>query len=614
MEFRHYKDNIVQTANSMIENLLMQSEEREQFYNRLLEEKEVHYQRLVQIKEKQIIDIVEQKEQLEEENRKLKEEVLMMKQSTQTAVVNNIQQVNSLMKIEEEDYQQLMEDIQKAYVMESGRLVEHCLNDLIKHSRAYQVYMTMVDFWSSVFIAYIYGRDEDVIKVYGQLDKKPQDQCPERVLYKKLLKLKDINTTLEDYEEVRRDIRDNSRLGMHLYAYIKNELLREIEDVIQQMQRDFIIEQEEVLPYVEAWDEEEQNERDQLIEKLIDSVPSKEVVKNPSSNIEKNIYSMEQIKKAIKTYVEQENWEKLKDAIKYVIRNYKYYQPLFEYDKLYDFLLISYVFEYDEAFIKRFVTDEQLLMENMKGYNLYSMLRAEKNMPLYTLQLDCAARKIRQEIENKEVFKIINGKRLLDKIKQNLIPYTKKILVNGEMGDLINEPDNIWYRSKVFVRSKRKTIVRMVLIEAWKKDSSSKIFISPEELSILHKKIEPYRLSTKQNTDTEKSQPKLGAQKESKTIEIYISNTSIEITKSSKQFDGKEISLNDQSVLKTMGYSTTKSPEERWRILSQIAVPQLGKQKVVGYLKFFIKLHKTKKNMVSAIQRWEYDLRRLEDL
>ena len=91
----------------------------------------------------------------------------------------------------------------------------------------------------------------------------------------------------------------------------------------------------------------------------------------------------------------------------------------------------------------------------------------------------------------------------------------------------------------------------------------------------------------------------------------YASHANARVVKSKQEFDGKEILLSDQSVLKVMGYSTTKSREERWRILNQVAIPKLGKQRVVGYLKFFVKLHKSKLSMDSAVKEWEYDLRRL---
>ncbi|MEG0579639.1 MAG: hypothetical protein RR490_06970, partial [Niameybacter sp.] len=72
-----------------------------------------------------------------------------------------------------------------------------------------------------------------------------------------------------------------------------------------------------------------------------------------------------------------------------------------------------------------------------------------------------------------------------------------------------------------------------------------------------------------------------------------------------------EISLNEKSPLKVLGYDTTKSREERWRILTQQAIPKLGKTKVVWYINFFIKLHKSKPTMASAIKEWEYDLKKL---
>lgn len=612
MEFRQYKETIVKLSNNMIENLLMQLEEREQFYIRLIEEKEINHKKLVQAKDKQLTDIVKQKQQLEKENTKLKEELNIKKEANHIVSINNIQDVNHIMRIGEEDYHQLIDDIQKAYIMESQRMVEYCLNDLIYYSREYKPYMKTEDFWSSVFIAYVHDRDEEVIKAYGEFDNGYRDGCPEELLYKKLLKLRDSNKIIENYEEARNDIRNNNKIGLNLHAYIRNELLQEIDNIIEQMYRDFRIGQENILPNVEVVHEDEQSEMDQLIERLVDSTPSQKISENTAIDIGKNLYSIEQINRAIKIYTEQEQWKKLNATIKYVIKNYEYYQSIFEYDNLYDFLFISYIFGYDKIFIERFAVDEQVLMNNKIGYDLYHMLQEEKNMPLYIVQCNCANKVITKNISKGNIFRIINAKILFRKIQTNTIPYIGNIWVNDQVENII-KPSGLWNKTQVFAKVNGKD--KMVLIEAWQKRSSLQCFISKKELSVINANIAPYRLRTKGNTDTVKSEDKqVYDQVSNNIVGGYASHANARVVKSKQEFDGKEMLLSDQSVLKVMGYSTTKSREERWRILNQVAIPQLGKQRVVGYLKFFVKLHRSKISMDSAVKEWEYDLRRLETL
>lgn len=612
MEFRQYKETIVKLSNNMIENLLMQLEEREQFYIRLIEEKEINHKKLVQAKDKQLTDIVRQKQQLEKENTKLKEELNIKKEANHIVAINDIQTMDHIMKIGEEDYHQVIDDIQKAYIMRNQKLVEYCLNNLIYYSKEYYSYMKNKNFWSTVFIAYIYGRDEDVIKAYIKLDQGFRKICPEEILYERLLKLKSSSKRLENYKEVKKYIKNNKKIGLNIHAYIKDELLQEIDDLIEQYYRDFILEQESIITNIEEWNEDQQNEKGQLIDRLTHLTPSQKLLRNTSSDVEKSLYSIEQINRTIKVYTEQEQWKKLNATIKYVIKNYEYYQSIFEYDNLYDFLFISYIFGYDKIFIERFAVDEQVLMNNKIGYDLYHMLQEEKDMPLYIVKCNCANKVITKNISKGNIFRIINAKMLFRKMQTNTIPYTGNIWVSDQVENII-KPSGIWNKTKVFAKVSGQD--KMVLIEAWQKRSSLQCFISKKELSVINANIAPYRLRTKGNTDTVKSEDKqVYDQVSNNIVGGYASHANARVVKSKQEFDGKEMLLSDQSVLKVMGYSTTKSREERWRILNQVAIPQLGKQRVVGYLKFFVKLHRSKISMDSAVKEWEYDLRRLETL
>ena len=79
-----------------------------------------------------------------------------------------------------------------------------------------------------------------------------------------------------------------------------------------------------------------------------------------------------------------------------------------------------------------------------------------------------------------------------------------------------------------------------------------------------------------------------------------------------EEFDGSN--LNAESEIKKMGYSTSLSRVERWNILKNKAVPKLGKTKVIGHIRFLIKMNKSRSVMFNAVSEWEYDLERLQKL
>lgn len=605
MEFKSYKQGIIKSANNILEELVTQLEAREQFYEKLLEQQEINHRMLVQVKEEQINELVQVGELLKKENKELKEAKSSKEKTCYIGFADDSQKNNNIMEIRKEDYDQLIDDIQKAYIIESERLVEYCLNDLVQYSSAYKVYIKIEDFWSVVFIAYLYNRDKDIIEAYGLFNNDLQDNGLEAELYKKLLKLHNPDRTLLDYKEAKQAITDNHGIGLNVHAYIKNELLEQIEYMIEQLYTDFIMHKESTILDDNGWDEKREQEKEKLIESLVESNPSKKQEEDIKVEKSNNLYSLQQINRAVKMYVEQENWKKLEDALKYLIKNHEYYQPLFEYENLYDYLVASYIFGYDDTFIKRFNLDEEILMENRAGYSLYCMLKQEKDMVLHTIQLDCSSRFISRIKANTPIFNLINKKYIVRKITPCLIPYVKKVWINEHLDNLTEKSNRLWHKSRVFILLKGAK--KVVLIEAWRKQYSSEFFISSKELSAIQAKIGCYQLRTKGNINTSNS---LKKQVDNKN-RYMVSDTNNAMIKSKQPLEEKELILNNQSILKTMGYDTKKSKEERWRILNQIAVPKLGKQRVVGYLKFFIKLHKSKTNMASAIKEWEYDLKRL---
>ena len=75
------------------------------------------------------------------------------------------------------------------------------------------------------------------------------------------------------------------------------------------------------------------------------------------------------------------------------------------------------------------------------------------------------------------------------------------------------------------------------------------------------------------------------------------------------EFDSK--SLNEESRLKKLGYSSTISRNEREKILKNKAIPQLGKARIMSHIEWLININKNKATMKNSVVEWRYDLDRL---
>lgn len=77
-----------------------------------------------------------------------------------------------------------------------------------------------------------------------------------------------------------------------------------------------------------------------------------------------------------------------------------------------------------------------------------------------------------------------------------------------------------------------------------------------------------------------------------------------------------DLDLQPQSKLKQLGYDTTRSRSERWRILTTRAIPVLGLPKVVSFIAWLCRTRKSQKGgrqkFASSIAEWENDLARLK--
>lgn len=127
--------------------------------------------------------------------------------------------------------------------------------------------------------------------------------------------------------------------------------------------------------------------------------------------------------------------------------------------------------------------------------------------------------------------------------------------------------------------------------------------------------------------------PKCGKNYINNDIAKYINGYLIEydLTKNSRSVDNNKsiilkseyhnnddygAKLNDESELRTLGYTTQLNKQQRWDILINKAIPKLGYAKVISYINYFIErsVKIQKKDFSRAISEWEYDLKRLKNI
>lgn len=601
MEFEQYQQNLRQSVDDAFKGLVIQVKEREHFYKELLDKKETER-----------IELLQNIQQLTVENNQLREALNEAKLRLVDSFVDQVEDHNILPIICEEDYHQIIDDIQKAYIIESQRIVGYCLDDLIKYGEAYKAYIQVGDFWSILFVAYIFDRHSEMYKTYEKLLFLTQDGCHEQELYIKLLRLNNPDTEERDFEEIINYIRVTSKDMRHIYPYIKNELLTEMIEVVEQMQRDFLIDKENKLSGGNELEErqttnvrsKEEESLNELINELAYTSEKEKQTKLEEIGKVSELYSIAQINKAIKKYVDADEWGKLKSALRYVIKHYEYYQELFDEETFYEYLLMSYMFEYSEVFRKRFAAARERLTTSSTAFSICRMIEAEKNMAMYTTQLNCASRAIDQSIPKKTIFRQIDGKKVLKQLKKIIIPHTNKLQLMKDFKKVIANSNILWKKDKVFVETQE---AKMILIEAWRKNDTGEWFITTGTYQSIWPKLAKNQIKIVPNSGVVEN---LSQERNNKASAVNYTKSS-NIVNVNKDTVVSEIPLNEKSPLKILGYDTTKSKEERWRILTQQAIPKLGKQKVIWYINFFIKMHRTKATMASAIKEWEYDLRRL---
>lgn len=190
--------------------------------------------------------------------------------------------------------------------------------------------------------------------------------------------------------------------------------------------------------------------------------------------------------------------------------------------------------------------------------------------------------------ENKDEFIIEDN--VINKILQNNYKYVRDIELKEDVICKIHNRALI--RKKVFIdMTNSLNVTKVVPYSMYICDICKTGYISEEELKGINEKNSPYKLRL--------------LNEKYENIENVGNENSVHVN---------EINLNKESPLKVMGYNTSVGREERWRILTQLAIPKLGKARVISYLKHFINFHGKKANMKNAVYEWQYDLDRLYKL
>lgn len=95
----------------------------------------------------------------------------------------------------------------------------------------------------------------------------------------------------------------------------------------------------------------------------------------------------------------------------------------------------------------------------------------------------------------------------------------------------------------------------------------------------------------------------------------YTVQGSLTNVNTNSSYERSEVNLNPKSDLAALGYSTQLSRKERWRILTEKAIPKIGVSRTIGHISWLIRLKKADKlrDYSRAISEWEYDLKMIKN-
>lgn len=406
-----------------------------------------------------------------------------------------------------------------------------------------------------------------------------------------------------------RDLIDNYEKN---FINLKNDLINEIEkleikninlnDEIEELQKRYDKLYLEFEEYKKKYNEE-------AINKLV-----KSRLKKIQSN---NKYSLEEIKKYILS--NSENIDILNSIEEIVINELEK-----ENSKIYSEMLMRDILNY--LYINRKDTILNNILFNGKSFIERSILNydyTEENAVFAVEILKYYVVVINKEVAIAWFERLINSNMLncLSENNESVIVELLYLSLYLNMDDLLfdnvdpieivvkaRKYDYLWYElyNKFIIEDKKIynkfAILKLYYNEIYLIDNRVKqICLSP-----IMKNIENLVSQYK----SRKSEEKI-----SRDIEIYKNNIT-EFNQAnnnyrllSTEFDSK--SLNEESQLKKLGYSSTISRNEREKILKNKAIPKLGKARIMSHIEWLININKNKATMKNSVVEWRYDLDRL---
>lgn len=170
-------------------------------------------------------------------------------------------------------------------------------------------------------------------------------------------------------------------------------------------------------------------------------------------------------------------------------------------------------------------------------------------------------------------------KEILTKLQFMQIPYCKKVLMLPSMMKQCVADGKILHISKAFVELSNH---QFALIELWYCEECGRFYLNQREFIETERRLDG--LSSIRNKDIEQESISSSSWKQEERALI-------------PKLEVRNSKVSDESPLKEMGYDTLKSDQERWWILSEKAIPRLGKNKVIFYLEMFLRMSRNNQQM-----------------
>lgn len=462
---------------------------------------------------------------------------------------------NSLEVVGEEDYQETLECCLQAYVSQQYRVVKHCIKEIIKYHSKYKEYMTIEHSTTLLIMSFLQNEDKNFFNAY----KEYIDQTlMEYNIYTRLKEVKNgEGIQIEVYEEWINRFR---RLELeNVHSYVADELKEDIYDYITTRIKEL------------KKSSKKQKQCTQQ-ESIAAEAPHREEKAQKSSH-----YNIATLVELIADAFRKSDNKKLKKLFDYLLDNDQYYKNKLDHQSIQNLLYIGYFHGYDKLLINKY--DEIKTFVTCHQSKLYQLLANERQTYGYKVVDQCLIEYMRREGASMAGLNRDNASYLKKKLKEGAMPCIDKLYEQMEYGVCLHS-NKYYKRKRVWMKNTKMN--QYIGFEATYCSKCNRYYISQLDIKNLNEYLAPYQMST------------------------------INDTPLNSKSEYRESNLNTTSVLKQMGYETTKSREERWRLLTQVIIPKLGKAKVTNHLKFLIRLHGSKAQMANAVFEWQYDLSRLQ--